>query len=498
MNITEFINNYSNHPVLFVGTGMSLRYLQNSYNWDQLLRKAIVDVLNDEEKYLDLKAKCKTGSSFDFPRLGNLVENIFNTELEKDRKGKFSYINDIFYQNMKIDKTLSRFKIYITEILKNTTIKEEKKTEIAELKRASKNISSIITTNYDNLIETVLNFTPIVGNSILLSNPYGSIYKIHGCINQPDKIILTESDYTEFDQKYELIRAQLLSLFIHNPIIFAGYNLNDANIKKLLKTIFSYVTPNSSQSEKIRKNFLLMEYESGSSNLDVVEHDIEMEGFQTIRINKLKTDDYSSVYSSLSSLKLPVTTLDIRKVQSVVKEIYSGGNIKVAIAEDIETLANGTKILAIGSVHTIKYTPVSTSEYISNYFSIIDEHNDQLISLLNKLKIQSNQYFPVYAFSTIYKDINDIDKLKAQQKKKVTEFKYPSAVQKVHGSIESIQNDESIAITNKNNSISWNYLNGNIPEEVIYKYLIDEKSNKKTTEYRKILCMFDYLKYGKV
>lgn len=39
MNIQEFISNYHNHPVLFVGTGLSLRYLKNSYSWDSLLQK---------------------------------------------------------------------------------------------------------------------------------------------------------------------------------------------------------------------------------------------------------------------------------------------------------------------------------------------------------------------------------------------------------------------------------------------------------------------------
>ena len=48
------------------------------------------------------------------------------------------------------------------------------------------------------------------------------LYKIHGCVKSPKNIILTEEDYTSFDERYELIRAQLISLFIHNPIIFAG------------------------------------------------------------------------------------------------------------------------------------------------------------------------------------------------------------------------------------------------------------------------------------
>lgn len=179
--------------------------------------------------------------------------------------------------------------------------------EINELIKAKKNIGSIITTNYDQLAENIFGFTPLIGNDILLSNPYGSIYKIHGCITRPDKIIITEEDYQEFEIRYELIRAQLLSFFIHNPIIFIGYSITDKNIKDILKTIFSYVDFNSELAERIRANFLLVEYEKGNTNTDVVEHDIDIENFKTIRINKLKTDNYIALYKELSTLILPIS-----------------------------------------------------------------------------------------------------------------------------------------------------------------------------------------------
>lgn len=56
----------------------------------------------------------------------------------------------------------------------------------------------------------------------MLSNPYGAVCKIHGSFNDPGSIIITEEDYEKFNTRHELIRAQLLSLFIHNPIIFMG------------------------------------------------------------------------------------------------------------------------------------------------------------------------------------------------------------------------------------------------------------------------------------
>lgn len=122
-----------------------------------------------------------------------------------------------------------------------------------------------------------LNLINYIGNDILLSNPYGSVYKIHGCCEEPNKIIISNKDYIEFDTKFELIKAQLLSLFIHNPIIFFGYSVGDDNIKKLLKTIFTYVEANSELANKIKNNFLLVEYGQGVNNETISDHDIVLD-----------------------------------------------------------------------------------------------------------------------------------------------------------------------------------------------------------------------------
>jgi hypothetical protein len=185
----------------------------------------------------------------------------------------------------------------------------------------------------------------------LLSNPYGSVYKIHGCVSDIQNIIITEEDYERFDKRYELIRAQLLSLFIHNPIIFIGYSISDVNIKNILKTIFMCIEPSSKDAERIRKNFLLVEHQKDSISQEIREHDIDIEGFGTIRINKRKTDNYEIIYKSLSNLHLSVSAMDVRKVQDVFKEIKTGGEIKVSITDDLETLKNGEKVLAIGSIN---------------------------------------------------------------------------------------------------------------------------------------------------
>lgn len=494
MKIDEFITSFNNHPVLFVGTGISLRYLEKTFTWDGLLSYISNELKGNGEFYYDLKYKYRSNGEYDYPKIASELEDEFHVILQNDRNGKFKYINDIFYENLAKDITISRFKIFITELLKSYSIKEDKKAEVAELQKVRKNIGSIITTNYDTFIEDVFEFKSLIGNEILLSNPYGSAYKIHGCIQHPDKIIITDSDYANFEDKYELIRAQLLSLFIHNPIIFLGYNLGDKNIKSILKTIFTYVDPSSETAERIRNNFLLVEYEENSENLEVVEHDIDIEGMSTIRINKIKTDNFTEIYRHLGTLSLPVSAMDIRKVQNVVKEIYAGGHIKVSITEDIESLKNGEKVLAIGSTKTIKYEYHTAEEMMINYFRLIEESNHQLLKLIEKHRIQKNQYFPIFGFYQVQPKISNFEKLKGIQLEKIETLKSAPDLATNHYSIEGINNDDNISATNKTNAIVKGILSGRVNLEDAEQYL-KEYPQKYETDYKKLLCVYDYRKY---
>lgn len=432
-----------------------------------------------------------------FDQISAQLELDFNQHLKVNRHGKFKHINDLFYSNMEKGVNISRFKFYLAELLKDIRIKESALPEITELKKARKNISSVITTNYDTMIEQLFAFNPLVGNSILLSNPYGSVYKIHGCVTQPNRIIITEDDYIEFNQKYELIRAQLLSLFIHNPIIFIGYSIGDKNIKDILRTIFSYVDYGSLEAKRIRDNFLLIEYEEGSESTEVVEHDIDMEEFETIRINKLKTDNFISVYQSLANLILPVSAMDIRKVQTVVREICEGGDIEVSITEDLDELTNSDKVLVVGSKKTIKYEFLTTSEMMINYFQIVEESNSQLLSILNKQRIQSTQYFPIYAFSQIYPELSRIDDLKKQQKLKIDTLitQSPAVCSGNHTSPQDVLDDQRIPQTYKVPEMICSIMSGKMDLELVESYLRNFP-DKRSTDYRKILCAYDLKKYS--
>ena len=501
MNISEFFGQFKNHPVLFVGTGFSLRYLKESYTWDGLLKQVCKDLWGSDEKYLDIRNHHYSDGEYQYEDIASVVENEFNTALENDRAGKFKGINDTYYEHSRVGGTpLSRFKIYIAQLLQLTNLNDDKKLELDALKKASKNISTIITTNYDHLLENVFDdFKPLIGNNILFNDEYGKIYKIHGCVDDVSKLIITKEDYTNFDKDYELVQAQLLFLFIHHPIIFLGYSISDKNIKKALNSIYKYIKINSEEAKKIRNNFLLVEYEKGLNNLEITDHEISSDG-RTLTIKKIKTDNYSAIYDAIADLKLPVSVMDVRKVESVFKDIRSGGTIKVVIAKGLDDLKNSDKVIAIGNAQTMRINIFMTlQELIQDYFRIIDEKISDVISSIDKQIINNDQYFPVFGFSSINGNIEKLTQLKKQQKEKIENYinKCKGRCEKFtkHRKIETIMSDNRIAKSYKNQAIMYGVHVGYIQLDSLETYL-KNYSKRKDTTYKMLLCLYDLKKYG--
>ncbi len=503
MNIEEYCKMLSNHPILFVGTGMSLRYLKNSYSWEGLLKKIVLSYEN-EEHFFDLKNRASQRNNCDYAYLASLIENEFNAFLseKEQRSGEFKSVNDRFYQLMRENRQVSRFKIYLSDLLAQCEFKDSMLDEMNEFRLAKKNIASVITTNYDELIEKIFNFLPLVGNDILLSNPYGSVYKIHGSVSNPESIIINKQDYERFDRKYELIRAELLSMFVHHPIIFLGYSLSDQNIRKILSTIFSYVQYGSALADKIRDNFLLVEFdEKKGDNVEITDYiiQIDSESDNLIHINRLSTNNFRAVYNSLSSLTLPVSVMDIRKVSNIVKDIEKGGDIKVEIVGDVESLPNSEKILFIGNKNEIRYVVTKASTFLFDYFKLISSSEIGRIELIDQTQITSNQWFPIFGFYHIYRKIDKYEQLKKRQIDKLNAIvermskkKYPRTR---YQNVEDILSDPHISKSNKANGIVLAILEDRIPLDNIQIYL-ENYSGARSTDFKKILCAYDYQKYS--
>lgn len=520
MNIKEFVGKFKSHPVLFIGTGVSLRYLNNSYSWDSLLKSICRIIYSNEEKYLDIKAKYIIDNGvFDFPKIGFDIEEDFNQFLMDNRNGDYKQINDQYYESIANGKPISRFKLYISSLLKDLDFKSSQKDEIELLKQLKNNISSVITTNYDTLLESVIGFKPLIGNDILLSNPYGALYKIHGCVSDPYKIIISDGDYQKSKSQDELIRAQLLSLFIHNPVIFLGYGAQDENVNNILKTVFKYTEYNTEAFKKIKENFLIVEYEANSNNQEISDYHLKIEDIP-IQIKKLQTDNYSALYKELIEVKYPISAIDIRKVQNIMHDIIDTARSsdkksvrEVVVVESNEELNNEDRVLVItygnrDTANTIKQTVfkeklipehMSINDFIINYFEIIDEKNKERIKVIDHLIIARNVYFPILGFKKIYTKLKNAAKIEQIQKQILNKFtnKYSEKPKhfKAHCTIEDIYKDSTIVMSNKDSTIVLNVWNDNIPLENLENFLRNYNEDKADSKYRRLITLYDYKKY---
>ncbi|HHO9622754.1 TPA: hypothetical protein ACRZEQ_004352 [Escherichia coli] len=102
MEIQDFVGDYKNHPVLFIGTGFSLRYLQNSFGWNELLEFISNELTGNEEFYYDLKAESMENGEYSYDLLATRLEIEFNKCLAADRNGKFEVNRHGFNRHLRV------------------------------------------------------------------------------------------------------------------------------------------------------------------------------------------------------------------------------------------------------------------------------------------------------------------------------------------------------------------------------------------------------------
>jgi tetratricopeptide (TPR) repeat protein len=280
----------TNNLVLFVGAGCSVPLKFPS--WSQLIK----DILQD----LDKRFGDKSDTNF---------KNILNG-VQSGRRSLFEALNKI---EGDVDHG-STYKIKSKEIV-NAQIESVAKSlpEQSVVHSLLWNISSkIITTNYDNALERYKpnNINPkIFDNTNAFqslrsqSNDAQFLYKIHGDNDNPESIILFESDYKEIYEKDNYNNDSLATHFKDKTFLFIGFSLTDPFVNDLftkIKTIYKGYTVN--------EHFVFT-----TKDEDFTEYDIT-----TIPIENW--NDGLLGYLTELEKNIPITTKSTNKLPVVIEE----------------------------------------------------------------------------------------------------------------------------------------------------------------------------------
>jgi hypothetical protein len=302
-------------PIYFVGSGISRRYIETP-NWIGLLAAVRNDWNRNFVRYIQ---EFTVNGICNCEDLATKLEEMYFEKLEdKDLiEGK----EKRYYFRKRICD------IIVGKVNQNINIVKENQ-EIKELKKTSP--SAIITTNYDNLMEKIFpNYTVYVGQKQLLQNNIdgiGDIYKIHGCISDPNSIVITKKDYESFYKNSHYLNAKLLTLFLEYPTIFMGYSLSDRDVKSILDTIVDMLGTEKSKELSERMWFLRRN-----------KKDNDYEKIERIELNDGRYLDLTVFYvKNFSNFFKVINSHDIRRVPVQFLKYIKANTYRVISSQEFD------------------------------------------------------------------------------------------------------------------------------------------------------------------
>lgn len=526
MSFLENISKNNQYPIIFIGSGITQRYFNNSYSWEELL-ESLWNEVNEPNTYFTKYHELKT--SLENPSKFNIYTKI-SDQLEKQ-------INDAFFSEKLLINGLtlqqahkmeiSPYKTLVANKIKSSTIKNDIKPEIDSFAKMLGKARQVVTTNYDTFIEDRLNgaIKVNVGNNGLFepSIEWGELYKIHGSITIPNSIVITSKDYESTNKTSVLVNAKILTKLTESPIIFLGYSLTDENILKLLK---DYSENMPFDIDKAAKRIGVVTYKPNESSIVESISEIPELG---IHYTKLETDNFIKIYKTISEINQGFSPYEISKYQSAFKKIIDTkgqtgelGSVLTSFV-NIENLPSELKskdlVIAFGDRRYLYKMP-DYYDYIYSYFNningmpleialkyvsrmprnnpipikrYVDIFNKENIKVilpekeLNKIKIRIEKYNNLEDFiNTI-----SITQIGIANSKKLSDFKNPISILK-----------SNIQLRPKMLYICKHIKNYSLEDlDIFTNYLFDEYKDRNReilthTEFRKYFNAYSMIKYG--
>lgn len=294
--LTSAIKEMGIAPVLFVGSGLSIRYI-DAPNWDGLLSEIAgsITLPRSYEHYRQLHDQSKEALAEELSEL--YFDQVPDNDLVDGQVRSY-------YFKAAVAKLLNaRLQASLPSL--------DESPEVRALRRIRP--SAVITTNYDELMERLFpEYKVVVSEDSVLSeelSAVGEIYKIHGSAADPSSIVITQADYDKFDKRQMYLTAKLLTLFLEYPIIFLGYSLQDRNVQKILNTVVSMTPPE--KLDNLRQRIWFIRH-AETNDLEQRYERIPLPNGLYIDLPSYALNDLTLVYESLATVgakQLPVKFL---------------------------------------------------------------------------------------------------------------------------------------------------------------------------------------------
>ncbi len=292
-DIASCIDNMGCQPILFIGSGLSLRYF-NAPNWEQLLgiMAKRCPLIKREFAYY----KQRTPNLID---IGEAFAECYQEWAWDAGRAEFdaslfdgSQPPDIYFKS-KVCEVLTKICPSSLDQINDVDLKAE----LILLQMIKPH--SLITTNYDNFLQVLFpDYEPIIGQKVLRSSQasIGEIFKIHGCVSEPEGIVITRKDYDQFISNKKYLSAKLLTYFAEHPLLFIGYKAEDPNIVNILSDIDKIL----SEEHDLIPNIYILEWDSSLSPQDNPPRErlIPISESRSVRVKSIRANSFAWVFDA--------------------------------------------------------------------------------------------------------------------------------------------------------------------------------------------------------
>lgn len=206
------------------------------------------------------------------------------------------------------DKNNSRHKL--NEIILKSFAKKPQPSNFHDLLSRIPFFKTIVTTNYDRLLENAFSTKAVVvrksEDRMLANHKYTTIYKIHGCVDYLDGIVITKSDY---DKLYDRdLKSTFWGSIVHEIStkhhLFIGYGYEDGNIISDFERALSTIPLGAIKRYHISPPHSLSPLKQRElNNLGIQHIDLEGEEFINLLIQHLKQNLSTDVINKLVDIE---------------------------------------------------------------------------------------------------------------------------------------------------------------------------------------------------
>lgn len=510
-------------PFLFVGSGLSQRYI-GTPTWMNLLEH-FSKLINEDElafhMYLD-EARRNSQSNGLEPKIAEILEADFNRAWFKE--SKFSENRKKFSEIIK--SGVSPFKVEIADYFfkaSNKPFKNGSGEEIELLKQVGdRSLAGIITTNYDLLIERVFSdykYNKLIGQEELIFSPLtgvSEIYKIHGCCTNHKSIVINDKDYDKFNERNAYLVAKLLTIFLEHPIIFIGYGIGDANIKEILSSIVRCIPVEKLTILKDR--FIFVEWNNSGKEDSISDYEFSnLNDDKSLIMTKVYINDFAQIYKSLLKNKVSYNPRLIKKMKediyNVVLTSKPTKTLNVLVDIDDSRLDEIEAVVGFGVMKELGHKGYDSVGPEELFEDIIFNNKNFIPSLIIEkslpLILKYNQSIPMYKYVSRYQGEIE-DKIKKHIDKPYSKLLSKEMGRKLRsdGYIKNnirelidkygFEGALKYIIFIKPKCMDLNELHEYIRSYIeVYPDILTRKNCVEKTELKRLIKIYDYLKYKK-